>query len=719
VTDSSLFELPHDDGKLPDVTDGLAALSRQDEPTAPPEVTSSAEDPVRVIPLDGSRDASGHWTLVVPPASAADRARKRLHSLREDGQLSLTDDLLEGLALSAVDPSVLETAPVSSQRVDTGWLQMFELRLFTPLANVAIANDRWVADAVYDADPKATGDSGAVAQLTAVPMPRSHESFAALVYEADVATLLSAADANYRKVLEKNRQDVGRRLVEQPVTLVPTIVEAPAAVGDVGKRVLREFASVDGNCRVSSALDRLRVLVEWLPALLRDKAPFSTLERGTEVPLTPSLLMNLTVAERRTLVRRIAKRASDRLAQPAKALGQRGYARDVTERNQAAVTLNVLTVPARVIVGWVDDERAQYGMSRFASAVRALLVQMNVEGTPLEESARNAISAEEIVLDLAADEMVSTDTATVLIGRQGVADAMRALGLNPEFPDLRAALVLQVLTNSDDKTRAVLRERLDKTQVHPGDRSRPAVELALRSYTASLAREDLGQARKALDSGCVWPDLVTREWHVSNVETAGDVDVLAKYAQEQRESGGPALRLLGVLGMFALVTTGHLLAPRGSAAEQVGGREIDRTGVGSIIAKILRHEWGITLLADAVKRVRAGEPALRWVDEDGALVEPEDWRPSDFDANLRLAARQRATHAAVIPGSTTERFAWTAFAEAVVTAKEKFTLYATARTENKTIDRLPWPEVEATVKTLRALTQHIGTVAEPEPLDAL
>jgi hypothetical protein len=243
--------------------------------------------------------------------------------------------------------------------------------------------------------------------------------------------------------------------------------------------------------------------------------------------------------------------------------------------------------------------------------------------------------------------------------------------------------------------------------------------VALRSYTASLPKEDLGQARKALDSGCVWPELVTREWQVSNVETAEDVDLLAKMAREQRESGGPALRLLGVLGMFALVRTGHLLAPRGSAAEQVGGLEIDRTGVGSIVSKISRHDWGITLLADAVKRTRAGEATMRWVDEGGALTTPEGWRPSDFDANLRLAARQRATHAAVIPGSTTERYAWTAFAEAVVTAKEKFTSYSDARSEAKTIDRLPWAEVEATVKMLRALSQHIGAMAEPEPLDAL
>jgi hypothetical protein len=700
------------------VSDGTVP-SGPDGPITAPEVTSAGEEPVRVIPLDGTRDAAGNWTLVVPPASAAEKARRRLDGLREAGRLHLPKELVEALALSAVEPSLLESAPVTRLRVGLGWLLLLDLRIFITLANVAIANDRWVADAVYDADPR-TGTLGPdTARLTAVPMPRSHDAFASLVYSADVTALLSAADANYRKVLEKNRQDVGRRLIEQPVTLVPTIVEDSATAPGARGWVLHAFTAGDGNCRVSSALDRIKVLVEWLPTALQDQRPYSDLKRGDEVGLTPSLLMNLTVGERRTLVRRIAKRASDRLAQPVRAAGERGHAKDVMERNEAAATLNVLTVPARVIVGWVDDEQDRYGTSRFSSAVRALLVQMNVEGEPLEGSARNAISAEEIVLALAAEQVVDPDTAAALVGRQGVADAMRALGLNPDLPDLRAALVLKVLTASDDRTRAVLRGRLNKDQVHPGDRSRPAIELALRSYTASLARDELGQARTALDSGCVWPDLVTRDWTVRDVDTDEEVDRLADLARQQRETGGPELRLLAVLGMFALVRTGHLLAPRGSAIELVDGRNIDRSGVGSIVAKISRHDWGITLLADAVKRARRGEAALHWVDESGALTVPEGWRPAHFDANLRLAARQSTTHPAVVTGATVERQAWTTFAASVVAAKEKFTAYSDARTENGTIDRLPWAEVEATVKTLRALAQRTGAMAEPEPIDEL
>ena len=49
--------------------------------------------------------------------------------------------------------------------------------------------------------------------------------------------------------------------------------------------------------------------------------------------------------------------------------------------------------------------------------------------------------------------------------------------------------------------------------------------------------------------------------------------------------------------MFALVSTGNLLAPRGSAEMLVDNMAIDRGSIATVISKLVRHEWGITLLA--------------------------------------------------------------------------------------------------------------------------
>lgn len=688
----------------------FGSLTATDSPDAGGAPVASPEPPIDVIPLDGSRASDGKWSLTVPPTSAAERARRHLQDLRNGGLVQLPDDLIERLILSAVDPVVLEGSTPNKLRTEHGWLLTLEARLFTPLVNVAIANDRWVADAVYDADPSA-GDNG---RLHAVPMPASHTTHAALLYDAPTEVLLSAADDNFQRVLRDNPQDVGRRLIEQPVTLVATYIGASGAGAESS-----ELASVDGNCRVSSGLDRLKIVVDWLPGRIKDSSPpYKEMPRAQQLSLTPSLLANLTVTERRSVVRRLAKAAGDRLAQPTKAPSARGHASDQRDRNKAATTLNVLTVPARIIVGFLDDDPDRYGMTRFASAVRALLVQMNVEGKPLDDSARHAISAEEIVLALAADGVVDDSTREILIGRTAVTEAMRTRGLDPALPDLRAALVLQVLCGNGDKLRAVLREKLDKTQIHPSDRSRPAVELAIRSYTASLPADELKQTRTALETNAIWPDLANKPWEVVNIDSDEAVDLLAMYAREQRESGGPLLRLLGVLGMFALVSTGNLLAPRGSAEQLVEDMPIDRGTVATIVGKILRHDWGITLLTDAIKRARAGQRQLRWVDNKGQLIDaPADWRGAHFDANLRLAAKRESVHAAVIPGSTQERFAWTAVCEAVDTAKEKLIHYKDLRAENGTVDKLPWLEVEPTMTTLQKLSANVQALSEPQSLE--
>lgn len=685
--------------------EGLTAV----DSGVPPDATVPAsEEPVAVVSLDGSRDSTGDWVLSVPAMTDAAGAQKWLKKLRSEGQVQLPDDLIERIAKSAVYPADIEGQRPRRVRTEHGWIAILDTLLFTPLVNVSVANDRWVADAVYRADPKFNGKGNVVA----LPMPDSDEEHAFLRYTAPTVDLLSAAEQNYQRILQNNPQDVGRRLIEQPVTLVVTAFGTSGA-GDATV----ELAAVDGNSRISSAFAKLKIQIDWIPSRIRNSYRSGSTDQGQ--PLAPALLSNLTLRERRDIAKDLASHAAARLAQPAKGPESRGYSRDLAERNRSAETLNTLTVPAQIVVGFIDDDAEQYGMSRFASAVRALLMRMNVEVRPLELSARNAIEAEEIVLALMEEGCIDQSTYTVAVGRDEVAEAMTALGLDPGVPDLRATFVIKVLCGTTRPMLVILREKLRKRQIRVADRSRPAVELALRSYTASLASDDFHKARTALETGAIWSDLVKLDWEVVNIVSDEEVDLLALYARDQRESGGPLLRLLGVLGMFALVTTGNLNAARGSAEALVGGQSIDRGPVSAIVEKILHHDWGITLLADAIKRARSGERKMRWVDPLNPSVPidaPEEWRGSDFDANLRLAANQQSVHEAVIPGSTQERQAWTAVSSAVTTAKTKLMDFLDLRDDNGTLEKLPWSEVEPTVIDLESMPPNIRSVSDPPPL---
>ncbi|CAN5286321.1 hypothetical protein BH09ACT12_BH09ACT12_04930 [soil metagenome] len=683
--------------------DALDLVVEEPEPVA---------DPIRVIPLSNDRDKDGDWPLYVPPAQAIAPATKRLKALRDEGKLNLSDEHIDALAKAAVDPKELASTNVTFQRVDNGWFQLLELRLFTPNADVSLANDRWVADIIYAADP-ATKSVAPGRTVTAVPMPEPHATYAALVYGSDAKDLITAAEANFRHVLDQNRQDVGRRLIGQPLTLTPTIVDT----GKKGTNPLSLWTTSDGNCRVSSALDRLHILPEWLPEQLRTAGPYASAAAGKAIPLTPTILMNLTVAEKRALVRKIAKASSDRLKQPEKSESERGFRRDRTERNAAAAAINALTAPARVVVGWIDDDTTK-GTSRFASAVRSLLVQLNVEGQPLDAAARGGVSAEELVADLHAAGLITNDEFEILVGRSDITSAMTNMGLDSTLPDLRAAVVMQVLTRGDAPTRRVMRNRLSKGRggVQAKHRDAPVIELSIRSYSATL--DDRGsQVRNALEAGPVWQGLIDREWQVLNINTDEKVDGLAEAARMQ-VTGGPAQRLLGVLGLYALVTTGNLLAPGGSAEAYVGDQPIDRGRPGAIVAQLITHDWGIDLLADAIKRSRHGAK-LRYLDEHRKLVEVSPtWTGAIFSAHLRRAVKVGSLPPATIPGTQAESVAWTKFAASVVDSWDNLNGYRDLRSEAGTLEKLSWSEVKVTVDRLRRMASWVPTIAEAETADA-
>ncbi|MGW4956449.1 hypothetical protein ACWEPL_04410 [Nonomuraea sp. NPDC004186] len=192
---------------------------------------------------------------------------------------------------------------------------------------------------------------------------------------------------------------------------------------------------------------------------------------------------------------------------------------------------------------------------------------------------------------------------------------------------------------------------------------------------------------------------------VENIDNDQAVDDLLERADNDDI---PARLLLGVIAMVTLGTSGYLLAPGGSAEQIVGGIKVMRTGVGTVIKTVLDKKEGRQVLADAIKRIRANLRPRWWV--DGHLVERDDWKGSDFNAHLRLAANHGFNPKGYQNDPTDtelEDEALTTFQASVATAATNLDDLIAMRRKNGTTNQLPWPLVEPSFKQLNYMDKDL------------
>lgn len=641
---------------------------------------------ISVIPVTDFRTKEGRFEHRLPPLSQTANAQEYLE---EHPDVHLPTDAIRRIVYGAVEPNQLEGIRVERHRVETGWLMVINYRAYSTMVSLAIENDRLLADAQYAADPHVSGNRRALS------MPRAHDTHALLVHTDDFENMVDTVDRSAVSVLADNRQDVGARIVERPLMLVPA-----AFTGEDGSPA-DDVTAVDGNCRLSSCHACITVASGWVDDSLTGK------EREKQIPLRPSHLMRLSLNARRELTRKVIRTAQQRLAKP-----RTGSDYDLKARDRAASALNAITVPVQAIVGYRDDD-PERGMQRFPVAVRTLLMRMNVGVKPFKKEAKNAVSAEEIITGLHDEKLLPAADASawrdVLIGRGNVAPAMENLGLDPQWPDLRFALVAQQLTRKSPRFNALVRSKLNiQGNLILARRNGPVVELGLRSYSS----RDTKSARTALETGCLWQDLVSETWSVENISTDEEVDRLLARA----DAGDiPASLLLGVLGMIALVMHGYLLAPAGSA-EAITDTTIDRGPVGEIIHKLLTKAAGRLLLADAIKRTRGGEKP-RWYDEDkDELVPKSDWKGSTYNAHLRSAVRHgfKLRRRGTTPAER-EANALTFFQEGLGETDKRLRDLIELREKNVTTELIPWVDVEATFTQIEDVESDLRSISMPKP----
>ncbi|GGX29189.1 hypothetical protein [Streptomyces chryseus] len=653
----------------------------------------SADDEIHVIPITDFRNADGDFEHRLPPPSAMTNAEEYL---QKHPDVHLSDEAIRRLVQGAVEPQQLEGIRVERHRVETGWLMVISYRAYSPMVSLAIENDRLLAEASYAADPHAAGVRKALA------MPEPHPEHAVLVHTDAYKDIEESVDRSAKRVLTDNPQEVGERLVERSLMLVPATFKS-----ETGEPA-DDLTAVDGNCRLAFCYHRI-------PPVQRGWVDDSLIGDASKklVALRPSHLMRMSLERRRELVRKVIKAAYGHLNKP-----RTGSSSDIRARNKWAMALNALTIPVTVIVGYRDDN-AQRGMQRFPAGVRSLLLRMNTGGKVFADGAKNAVKAEEIINGLYDEGFLGPEeqarpTRDALIGRGEVAAAMEDLGFNPEFPDLRFALVMQQLTHTSPRFNALVRSKLQtQGNLVLSRRNGPIVELGLRSYSAS---KSTNSSRTALETGCLWQDLVANSWVVENIDTDTKVDELLARA-DQRET--QAKSLLGALGMISLVMSGHLLAAAGSA-EADAGTTIARTSVGQIIKGLLAQEEGRKILADTIKRVRAGKVPRWWDAENQELVEQKaDWRGSTYNAMLRSAVRHGWK--AKAPGKEKKTAAeqeadkLTVFQEQLGTAVDRLRDLLDLREKNGTTDNLAWAEVEASFAQIDDIAEDLRLISEPKP----
>ncbi|MFH8681161.1 hypothetical protein [Streptomyces lydicus] len=659
--------------------------------TTTPEF-ESADNEIHVIPVTDVRNSDGDFEHRLPPPSAMANAQEYL---QEHSDVHLPYEAIRRLVQGAVEPRELDGIRVERHRVETGWLMVISYRAYSPMVSLAIENDRLLAEVSYAADPHAASVRKALA------MPEPHAEHAVLVHPDAYKDIEESVDRSAKRVLTDNPQEVGERLVERPLMLVPVTFTS-----ETGEPAV-ELTAVDGNCRLAFCYHRIPPVPRgWVDDSLIGDAS------GKKVNLRPSHLMRMSLERRRELVRKVIKAAYSRLKEP-----RTGSSADIRDRNKWAMALNALTIPVTVIVGYRDDS-AQREMQRFPAGVRSLLLRMNTGGKVFADGAKNAVKAEEIINGLYDEGLLGPEgqarpTRDALIGRGDVVASMENLGFNPELPDLRFALVMQQLTYKSPRFNALVRSKLQtEGNLVLSRRNGPIVELGLRSYSASMSTNS---PRTALETVCLWQDLVDNSWLVENIDTDAKVDELLGRADTGETQ---ATLLLGALGMISLVMSGHLLAAAGSA-EADAGTTIARTSVGLITKGLLAQEEGRQILADAIKRVRGGLPPRWWDAEKQELVEKTDWRGSTYNAMLRSAVRHGWK--AKAPGKEKKTEAeqeadkLTVFQEQLSTAADRLRDLFELREKHGTTDKLAWVEVEASFNQIEDIAEDLRLISEPRP----
>ncbi|MFJ7229326.1 hypothetical protein ACIQVF_07205 [Streptomyces tendae] len=483
----------------------------------------------------------------------------------------------------AVDPRAVRPTQIRSQRVRGGRvLHLLRATVWTPLLLVDATNGRFVVGQTYLSDPKVS--AGATTKV-ALAAPDSAGTIPSLVYRGTRQAVATALDENADFVRRENswEADIRRNGILMPLLaghVEYRFTDAPPrpAVG-----------VVDGTSRTASAH---RVL-----------------------GLTESEIVAVTPEGQRKWLTRFLKGLNADVSALA-ITPEPDYERLFSSES----AVNALTAEADLIVGWSWDAHApgrpQGADPTYASTLNLALGAQNIEPKSFSAEAQGTLLAERAVNTLADYGMINPTELVYALGREDLTRVAETLGLS-RHRDERCAWLIRLMTSPDSARRKVLNETLGAKAFSAKNRSRPTIELALRSFSG-YDGPYLERARNAAVHA-LWAD-VGSDWDVVSRPDDESLAELEEKALAEVHDGSPGTHCheVAARGVVPLLALGGLGVDRGSARY--------RGQPAVVIGRMMQNEWGIQQLMATVRASREDRPFPRLDPEGNEL-------PDDAKAN--------------------------------------------------------------------------------------
>ncbi|WP_329014252.1 hypothetical protein [Streptomyces sp. NBC_01601] len=510
--------------------------------------------------------------LQVRDARAVRAAAERIVDHAGNSTTHTAESAAQLLAV-VVDPRGVRGNQIRAQRVRGGRvLYLLRAAVWTPLILVDATNGRFVVGQTYLSDPKVI--SGAATKV-ALASPDSSSSIPSLIYRGTRQAVATALDANADYVRRENSWEADIRVNGILMPLLAGHVEYRFT--DAAPRP--SVGVVDGTSRTASA----HQILELAESEILAASPESRRKWLT------NLLAQLS-------------RDLDALTGAAKP--------DLDSLVAIESKVNALTAEADLIVGWGWDElmasRPAGVHPTYASTLNLALGAQNIEPKSFSVEAQGTLLAERAVSALADYDVIDSDQLIFALGREDLTSIAERLGFG-SHRDERCAWLIRLMTSSDPKVRKVLNEALGVKAFSAKGRSRPTVELALRSFSGHDPQY-LERARHAAVQA-LWSD-VGSPWDVPARPDDESLTELEREALSEVRDGrpGPRCQEVAARGVVPLLALGGLGVDRGSARF--------RGQPAVVIGRMLRTEWGIRQLMATVRASRAGRPFPR-LDEVG------------------------------------------------------------------------------------------------------
>jgi hypothetical protein len=282
-----------------------------------------------------------------------------------------------------------------------------------------------------------------------------------------------------------------------------------------------------------------------------------------------------------------------------------------------AEILRCMRMPALILVGFLRQPGVITG---FDAALRSLVALRHVDPPkPWGEGPENESLADEVLAEMHRQGLISERERWYLSGSCTRADA-RAAHL-PDDPASRAARIVQVFANRDDRYKAAIRSAVTRqsTRKYIGEKLKNELATALILRASSFADADKADRTrrylrhafgKAVHRG-VWEP--TGRTHDALVADALR-EVAAALGAGRTDEPGPASLELAVRAAYPLIVSGQLTADRGTANSDQPDRRIP----GEVLNRMRQSLHGIHQLGRALTDFDAGKP-IRAVDETGAI----------------------------------------------------------------------------------------------------